>query len=259
MEESIRLTQGSYACHCAENFNILRPGGPPGHALVHFLRPMLVNVHGEMRKVAEGAFILYEKGRYQQYRPQTKDMLEHWCHFEMCGFAAFAQELGLPLGEPFFVQDAALIDGLLKSVLEEFLLRGADAERTISLGMRALLFALAASYQKPDSLGGAEERLEQLRLCMSMHLDENWPLKRMADELSFSIPHFSMLYKKRFGVSPKHDLNRMRLERAKYLLTTTSYSVEHIAELLHYASPTTFIAQFRSGVGMPPGKYRRSI
>ena len=50
-----------------------------------------------------------------------------------------------------------------------------------------------------------------------------------------------------------------RVRRAQQLLETTAHSVERVADLAGFASPTTLRAQFQQTVGTSPKVYRRAF
>jgi LacI family transcriptional regulator len=64
-------------------------------------------------------------------------------------------------------------------------------------------------------------------------------------------------FKEHLGLSPKKELSRVRLERAKALLINSKLSVEEIARQTFQTDATHFISVFRSATGVTPTVYRR--
>ena len=62
--------------------------------------------------------------------------------------------------------------------------------------------------------------------------------------------HFSRLFKKVCGYSPYEFLILTRLNRAKYLLKTTSLPIKVIAQNVGYQSVTTFTNAFTDRLGI---------
>ena len=60
------------------------------------------------------------------------------------------------------------------------------------------------------------------------------------------------------GRSPKEEITRVQIERAKRLLTETNLSAAAIAEKCGYSQPKYFSQVFHAKVGYSPGAYRRS-
>jgi AraC-like DNA-binding protein len=58
------------------------------------------------------------------------------------------------------------------------------------------------------------------------------------------------------GVSPRTFITRTRIDAARRLLLTSSYSIGRIADLLGYDSPFQFSRQFKARVGIAPKHFR---
>ncbi|MEX2188120.1 MAG: DNA-binding transcriptional regulator [Pirellulales bacterium] len=63
---------------------------------------------------------------------------------------------------------------------------------------------------------------------------------------------------RRLGRSPLAEINRVRLERVKQLLTETEYTLSVIANLSGFAYSEYMIAFFRRCMKVTPGEYRRA-
>ena len=69
--------------------------------------------------------------------------------------------------------------------------------------------------------------------------------------------HFIRTFKTTFGETPKHYLQRRRVERAMFLLRSTELSVTDICMAVGFSSLGTFSRVFAEIVGEPPSVYRR--
>jgi AraC-like DNA-binding protein len=92
---------------------------------------------------------------------------------------------------------------------------------------------------------------------MQQNLGERLTIDDMARSAMFSKFHFSRVFQRVTGVSPGRFLSAMRLEEAKRLLVTTSYTVADISHRVGYNSVGTFSSRFRSSVGVSPTTYRQ--
>jgi AraC-like DNA-binding protein len=68
--------------------------------------------------------------------------------------------------------------------------------------------------------------------------------------------HFSRAFKATFGETPHRYLQRRRVERAMYLLRSTTRSVTDVCWAVGFASLGTFVRTFVSVVGETPTAYR---
>jgi LacI family transcriptional regulator len=59
--------------------------------------------------------------------------------------------------------------------------------------------------------------------------------------------------------SPKNEIDRVRIQRAKRLLELTDYKVSAIAEMTGYASAPQFVTTFKRLTGVTPGEHRNRV
>lgn len=88
------------------------------------------------------------------------------------------------------------------------------------------------------------------------HLAEDLPVARMADQVYMSERNFRRAFQETFGVAPSRYLERLRLERARLLLTSTRSPVEHVAARVGFDSADAFRRVFRRHYGASPREYR---
>lgn len=83
-------------------------------------------------------------------------------------------------------------------------------------------------------------------------------VEMMAKQFSYSIDHFTRIFKKIRGITPYEFLLQTRIDTAKTLLRTSDHDISRIAELLGYSDLAHFSKQFNARVGMPPSTYRKA-
>jgi AraC-like DNA-binding protein len=103
-----------------------------------------------------------------------------------------------------------------------------------------------------------------VRLCRARDLirdcfTEPVTLGDCADEAGLSPWHLLRAFRATFGETPKEFVIRLRLERAKHLLTVTGRSVTEVCFDVGFSSLGTFSALFKHAVGCPPTEYRRRV
>jgi AraC-like DNA-binding protein len=92
---------------------------------------------------------------------------------------------------------------------------------------------------------------------MHLKFGEVLTLDDMAHTAMFSKFHFTRMFQRVTGISPGRFLTAVRLEKAKYLLRSTSLSVTEITHLVGYSSVGSFSSRFSSCVGLSPRAFRR--
>ena len=97
---------------------------------------------------------------------------------------------------------------------------------------------------------------QRLRSKLQSAPQKQWSVGEMADICGVSVPHFFVLCRRYYGVSPYAMLKKMRLEQARELLVSTGYPVKSIAALCGYEHPFAFSRSFRQMYGVSPASYR---
>jgi AraC-like DNA-binding protein len=91
---------------------------------------------------------------------------------------------------------------------------------------------------------------------MKEHLDKPLRAATLASVAKMSLPHYFVIFKRCTGSTPIDYFIRLRMERARELLATTSCSVKEIAGLLGYDDPLYFSRVFKSVNQSTPTQYR---
>jgi AraC family transcriptional regulator len=109
---------------------------------------------------------------------------------------------------------------------------------------------------------GREHRLDSRRLRrvldhMTAHLEEEIGLEDLASAACFSTFHFTRMFASTTGMTPHRYLSRLRLERAKTLLSLRSMSIAEIALVCCFSSQSAFTRAFRRATGATPLIYRQ--
>ena len=81
----------------------------------------------------------------------------------------------------------------------------------------------------------------------------------LATAAGLSRAHFSRMFTRTFGESPRSYLQTRRLERAAALLRYTDRSVADICVMVGLQSVGSFTTSFTRVYGMPPAAYRASM
>ena len=88
------------------------------------------------------------------------------------------------------------------------------------------------------------------------HYAEPLTLERLAAVAGLSPSYFSALFIKVMGHSFREQINRVRVEEAKRLLTATDYSLSQIAVAVGFSDQSSFSKVFKRVTGLTPNRYR---
>jgi len=120
----------------------------------------------------------------------------------------------------------------------------------------ALLRAQAGVGRRPSPAAGMMGAAERL-LAQSAAKPPSIP--ELARQIGVSYSCFRREFKARTGLSPRRYLQRMRLERARRLLGSTTDSLDQIAERIGFSSAFHLSAEFKKEFGLPPRDWRRQL
>jgi LacI family transcriptional regulator len=84
-------------------------------------------------------------------------------------------------------------------------------------------------------------------------------VKEAAEEGLLSRRVLERRFRQRLGRSPSNEIRRVKIERAKSLLTTSNINLKQIAGAVGYREYRNFATAFRREVGLSPGEYRRQL
>ena len=132
---------------------------------------------------------------------------------------------------------------------------------SLTIALSIHLLRHYSDWQQPlreDTGGLPRRKLQQALEYINEYLAADLTITAIADELEMSPSYFSRLFRQSMGVPPYQYVMRQRVERAKYLLRTTSLSVAAIAAQVG-SNQNQLTIQFCKFAGTTPSSYRRNL
>jgi transcriptional regulator GlxA family with amidase domain len=102
-------------------------------------------------------------------------------------------------------------------------------------------------------------KLCRVRDLMRDCLAEELTLADLSQEAELSAWHFLRAFREAFGQTPHAFLTRIRVERAKELLTISRRPVTEICFDVGFSSLGSFSTLFHRQVGLSPAEFRRRV
>lgn len=131
---------------------------------------------------------------------------------------------------------------------------GEDATRGVEAGL----------VSRPDLHPGPqapvpEQSIQKAVALIQQRYWDDLSLGRLAGEVGMSRYYLSRRFKAVMGMTFRQYLLRVRLERAKVLLSTTSVSITELAQAVGFGDLPRFDKLFRRYTGVPPSVYRARL
>lgn len=101
------------------------------------------------------------------------------------------------------------------------------------------------------------DRLVPLLIEVQQSLDEEIDLATLAARYGASAFHFHRTFARSVGETPKKHVERLRLERAAFLIAVTDEPILDIALACGFKNPETLSRTFRRFLGFSPRSYRQ--
>lgn len=104
---------------------------------------------------------------------------------------------------------------------------------------------------------GNREPVEKMKQYIGDNFGSTqFSVQTLADELGMSASYLSRYFKEQTGFTISHYVNRLRMEKAKELLTHGEGNLQELVDQIGYGSVSGFIRKFKEQEGMTPGDYR---
>jgi LacI family transcriptional regulator len=110
-----------------------------------------------------------------------------------------------------------------------------------------------------DLLAIAHPGIARSLRFMWEHCQDPIGVKDLAGAAAMSLRNFHQAFVQHVGRSPGHELQRVRIERAKKLLADSGEKIEAIAGMCGYESTNSFWVSFKRATGMTPKAYQKQV
>lgn len=150
--------------------------------------------------------------------------------------------------------------GFLREVLTRSVLNYQQGQPEAAVVWLEAAICEIRSQQALSAQTNNDGRIEAIEvICRRIHESPSTPYRvdKLARAVSLSPDHFSRLFRKLKGVTPREFILRARIDSAQDLLRSSNHSISRIAEILGYSDVYFFSRQFKEKVGVSPTDYRK--
>lgn len=206
--------------------------------------------------VCTGAFLLAESGLLDGRRAAT-----HWSY---CAELARRFPNVRVESDPIFVRDGPVWSsaGVTAGIDLALALVEEDLGSTVALAVARYLVVFMkrpggqAQFSTALSLQAADDEFGALHEWIKHHLADDLALSVLADRARMSERSFSRHYAEATGLTPARAIERLRVEAARRLLSTSGLPVKRISQRCGFGSDETMRRSFLRLLAVTPQDYR---
>jgi AraC-like DNA-binding protein len=215
--------------------------------------------HGTIKTLGN-TFMIIDKYSYQKYTVIERPLMHDWMHITG-DLDPIMKAANLSYNTIYEISNGDFITKIVHDIeLEE--LRSDKYSSGINQRNVEKLFLLlgrAVNDENPNVVSRKVwKAFLQIRTQIHQSYSQKWDIDTMAKQANLSRTRFCELYRQIFGISPKKDLQNVRIEHAKLLLSKGDCTVKEIAEMIGYDTEYYFIRKFKEITGKTPGHYLKT-
>ena len=94
---------------------------------------------------------------------------------------------------------------------------------------------------------------------MEENIEHRLTLNQIAEYVGYSLSHFSILFRKKTGVSPLAYFNNLKIEKACEMLRTTDMKINQLCFKVGISDCYYFTRLFTKTTGISPSEYRNQF
>lgn len=210
--------------------------------------------------VEPGSMILIKPGIWHSYAPSKETgWTEYYVGFVGDMFSRVVSD-GFPSGGGIRLMGENA--DKIATVFDKMMCYARADGKDVDFLMKSILMLLIsetvfAGVSSPQENDNRFILLSKARKYMEEHTDEKINLNDLANNLNVSYSTFKNTFKSMTGLSPVEFLKRLRITKAKYLLSTTGKPVKAIGMECGFGTSEYFCNCFREETGISPLEFRR--
>ena len=258
----LKLNAVGYDYKHDHDFRIERPYGSGDYLFLFFITEITIDIEGVSINGKPNSCIIFTPDHSQKYYNAKNGFINDWFHFTANNnVESFLEKLDLPTNTIFSISDFSFIRFIIKKLEREFIRKDMFWQENVSALLNNFFIELARenkyqnNYIEDPHNTALYEKFKIAREEILTNLQVPWTIEEMASLVALSRSRFSILYKDFFNQSPKEELIRARINRAKYLLVSSNSQVKDVAQKVGYDNMYHFSKQFKRMTGHAPGRY----
>lgn len=205
-----------------------------------------VNILSQTHYISYFDLIIYPAGMYHKEALMITESQDVICIRIRIGD-------GINFNAPIHIKDQdQTLNWLFKRIYHEC----KKQDGSISLAEDYTRLMLLYCYTCHSEVMHDTEFLDKVSAYLNEHFCEQISIPVLAEMVHVSESYLSKAFKKRTGKTIIHYVLDLRIDMAKQMLSTTTYSIETISDSLGFSSPKYFSRVFGKSTGETPSNFR---
>lgn len=239
-------------------FDTVRPTGRHDYQIIYVKQGQLYyQEQNEQRIAPAGSILLYQPFVPQFYTYYLEDSPDiYWMHFTGSNVADRLKELHLHEQLCHKLLSGDGLDELFNNIIHELQIKSPYYVEICTLICEQLLYKISRNAEElSKNTKTTYSEIEEIVHLFNTHYSDTFNICELAKKHNISTSWLTRLFKKHLNMSPQQYLTKVRIEKAKLLLSSTN-SIKEIAFTVGYSDPLYFSRVFRKITGMSPSEYR---
>ncbi|UUZ84087.1 AraC family transcriptional regulator [Paenibacillus sp. P26] len=220
-----------------------------------------MRLKGCVHPLRKGACFVVHPGDQPEASQDAEDRLSViFIHFRVLSPEGDLREIQPePLPERVvYLEDPYELEQLLGHALEARFRQDDWTRLEFDCTLKQILIRLYRSREEPEFSALSKKQRQAVTRVMHRVQEEighRLPHEELAELVGLTPAYLGKLFKAHTGISLKEYMTRVRLKRAKHLLSETTMNVSQVADALGYSSVFLFSKQFKRQFGAPPSAF----
>lgn len=215
-----------------------------------------VEIDDKSYTATKGDILFVFEGQHKKLHESSAQPLENY-YLDLQGNAVeqILQSMGVNREQQFFHGEShELLQAIMEKIFRELETKQLNPLKQSLLSWQVLE---AIQLQLPQKKEIHDDPCEEIRLLIQKDFRYSLSINEIADKFQLSRSTIFRQFKKRFGLSPKQYLEKLRLEFAYNQLSIQDISIKEIAFNSGYNSVNHFIRMFKKRYETTPLKHQR--
>lgn len=215
-------------------------------------------VCGKKYVLNEGGVVLFLPFEKQLYTFYMKDKpISCFIHFSGTGCDKILKKIGLTEKRVVNIGKSEAVKAIFEKITHECDLQNVFYEDIAASYLYELLMIIGRreKYGKNRIYLRNKQIINKASQSMYDNYAKNYPIKYYADLCHLSVSRFTHIFKECMEVTPVEYINKIRINKASFLINNTEFTMTEIAEKVGFSNQNYFGRIFKKYMGVSPKRY----